>query len=217
MLWSINIIWRIKNTKLWEWIADNVYFDVVSDVIYSIVVARKMILMSFPNKTLSEGNSRMNHRTIQRLIASTAWQLGKISIEQIYDFLIHIWAGKSSNSASETGSDSGFLRFIIYFWKFSTWRAIAAIEWTSRDPNMSPGWCGSSWTRRGNISRFECSLMRDYLFERLICFPWNFRRRFRIPLKLFRRLFQDLPNVDTNFQQELGASGRIGATNWQFF
>eukprot|EP00171_Calliarthron_tuberculosum_P001739 IDg1739t1 len=77
------------------------------------------------------------------------------------------------------------------------------------------GWRGRSQGSRANISRGECSWWRDYLCPNSIYTAAQFRRRFRIPLKLFRKLEQDLPVEEPMLRQRVDALGRRGAATWQ--
>ncbi len=60
----------------------------------------------------------------------------------------------------------------------------------------SRNWIGRVRGSRGNITRGACSWHRDYLCNDHIYPPSHFRRRFRVPLSLYRRLERDLMNVE---------------------
>ena len=69
--------------------------------------------------------------------------------------------------------------------------------------------------KRPNILRGPCSWWSDYLVPQPRYRPSQFRHRFRVPLKLFRRLEHDLPSLFPDLQQKTDAVGRNGAASWQ--
>lgn len=107
-------------------------------------------------------------------------------------------------SFSSSSSDEDVLHVVV-----------SAVDAVTQSGQASSGWSGSSSSRSRNIRRGECSWWRDYLCPVPLYPPWLFRRRFRVPLKLFRRLLHDLPSVEPELQQKVDAVGRRGATSWQ--
>jgi len=79
----------------------------------------------------------------------------------------------------------------------------------------SPIWGGKKKGSRGNIDRGPCSWYNDYLHENPIYPHSTFRRRFRVPMKLFRLLERELPLVEPNLRRKTDCTGRCGAPPWQ--
>ena len=57
--------------------------------------------------------------------------------------------------------------------------------------------------------------MYDYLSPDPKYQAWHFRRRFRIPLKLFRRIYIDLSFFESELEQKHDATARPGPAPWQ--
>ena len=90
-----------------------------------------------------------------------------------------------------------------------------AIESVCEESAELRPWGGGKFGRRPNLKRGECKWWDDYLSSQSIYPPSLFRRRFRVPLKLFRRLLHDLPAHEPTLKQLKDAVGRLGATSWQ--
>ena len=92
---------------------------------------------------------------------------------------------------------------------------MASINTLCESSRKQGTWNGGKKVKRPSIARGECTWYTDCLSEQPTCRPWHFRKRFRVPLKLFRRLLHDLPLVAPDLQQKFNAVGRPGATSWQ--
>lgn len=95
---------------------------------------------------------------------------------------------------------------------------LAAIDSASKRSlasSSTSSWTGRIKDSRGNVNRGECVRWQDYLSPAPTYSPSQFRRRFRLPLKLFRRLERDLPIFETALQQKTDAIGRKGPQPWQ--
>ncbi len=92
---------------------------------------------------------------------------------------------------------------------------MACIDVTVRASDTSGGWTESLFAKKGNLRRGECSWWRDYLSPEPIFPPALFQRRFRVPLKFFRRLLHEIPTGRPELQQKVDAIGCRGATSWR--
>ena len=72
-------------------------------------------------------------------------------------------------------------------------------------------WRGRLRGSRPNISRGPCSWYRDYLNAQPIYYCSHFRRRFRIPISLFRKFERELPDVEPYLRQKHDSVGHPGA------
>ena len=80
--------------------------------------------------------------------------------------------------------------------------AAAAIE--TATPTST--WQGPLEGIRPNLHRGECSWYRDYLDSYPFYPASYFRRRFRIPLSLFRKFERELPTIAPLLQQRIDAA-----------
>ena len=76
-------------------------------------------------------------------------------------------------------------------------------------------WSGKSLGCRSNIPRGSCGCYLYYLSENPVYPASHFRRRFGIPLSLYRKLEHDLPLIEPNLTQKVDAAGKLGVTVWQ--
>jgi hypothetical protein len=90
--------------------------------------------------------------------------------------------------------------------------AVAAIEEVYDVPSER----GRIKDSRPNISRSACPWYDDYLSRTPVYDSSRFRRRFRIPLRLYRKIEMELleryPHI---FEQKVDGLGRAGHTHWQ--
>ena len=93
--------------------------------------------------------------------------------------------------------------------------AVALDVETATDQQAESGWRVGIYGKKRNIYRGQCSWWDDYLAPQPRYTPSQFRRRSRIPSKLFRKLATDLPQNFPELQQKSDAIGRHGATIWQ--
>ena len=91
----------------------------------------------------------------------------------------------------------------------------AAATLVSEDCQLSRGWHGRVPGSRPNLNRGICSWYRDYLSPNPVYSPSHFRRRFRIPLSLFKRLERELPIVEPCLRLRTDAAGKHGPEHWQ--
>ena len=107
-------------------------------------------------------------------------------------------------NSSEASSSSDDEEIVIELTKLVIQRYEFNKKWFGRVPHSL-----------GNIARGQCSWYRDYLCDDPIYSASQFRRRFRVPLSLFRRLERDLTNQEPKLRQQRDATGKLGATSWQ--
>lgn len=90
--------------------------------------------------------------------------------------------------------------------------AVSAASLSQRTPAT---WSGSKTGRRNNVDWGKCSWWKNYLDLDPVYPACQFRKPFRIPLKLFRKLHHDLVGVEPMLQQKVDAVRRVGASSWQ--
>jgi hypothetical protein len=71
--------------------------------------------------------------------------------------------------------------------------------------SRTDGWTGRTVGSARNIRRGLCSWEGDYLTNTPIYKPAHFRRRFRIPLKLYRLLEKEIPVAEPDLEQKRDA------------